>query len=47
MFLQDTQMATLWFDVEEGYKTTHTRDNKMTTQLWFDVEEGYKTTAKV
>ena len=34
----------LWFDVEQRYKTT--LDTKITTtiQLWFDVEQRYKTT---
>ena len=34
----------LWFDVEEGYKTTHADVYSMAPLLWFDVEEGYKTT---
>ena len=34
----------MWFDVEEGYKTTDYCDNMNITWLWFDVEEGYKTT---
>ena len=34
----------LWFDVEEGYKTTENGIGLNEAELWFDVEEGYKTT---
>ena len=34
---------TLWFDVEERYKTIDTSKPTDGEQLWFDVEERYKT----
>ena len=34
---------TLWFDVEERYKTMKPNLLAEARQLWFDVEERYKT----
>ncbi len=34
---------TLWFDVEERYKTIYQSQYETHQQLWFDVEERYKT----
>ena len=34
---------TLWFDVEERYKTNNQSFTVPFEELWFDVEERYKT----